>query len=91
MRIYRAQFKDRDGRTRKSRKWYIDFVDHIGIRHRIPGLENKRRCEDLGRSIEDLVSCKIGGQQPDVALQKWIEGLPSRLLKKLIGQRRRRA
>ncbi len=84
MRIFRAQYRDRGGKTRKSGKWYLDFVDHIGVRHRMPGLENKRRTEDLGRNIEDLVSCKVSGQQPDVVLQKWIEGLPSRLLKKLI-------
>ena len=81
MRIFKAQYKDKDGKTRKSGKWYLDFVDHIGVRHRMPGLENKRRTEDLGRNIEGLVSCKIAGEKPDKESQRWIEGLPSKIIK----------
>jgi hypothetical protein len=26
MRVYRATYKDRDGKQRKSAKWYLDFA-----------------------------------------------------------------
>ncbi|MBW8015745.1 MAG: hypothetical protein FVQ82_06125 [Planctomycetes bacterium] len=65
MRVFKAQFKNKSGETQKSKKWYIDFVDHAGARHRIPGFENKRRTEDFGRNIEDLVSTKSASQRPD--------------------------
>jgi len=84
MRIFRAQYKDKSGKTQKSRKWYVDFTDHVQIRHRIPGFENKRRTEDLGRQIEDLVSTKAAGQRPDIEQQRWLEGLPNGLIQKLV-------
>ena len=84
MRIFKAQFKNKSGKTQKSKKWYIDFVDHTGARHRIPGLENKRRTEDLGRNIEDLVNTKAARQRPDRELTAWIETLSGALTKKLI-------
>jgi integrase len=82
MRVFKAQYKDKSGETRKSKKWYIDFVDHIQTRHRIPGFENKRQTEALGRQIEDLVSTKAAGQRPDTEQQRWLGTLSESLLKK---------
>jgi hypothetical protein len=48
MRTFKAQYKDKAGVTRKSKKWYVDIKDHQEIRHRIPGFENKRQTEALG-------------------------------------------
>ena len=84
MRLFKAQYRDRDGQKRKSQKWYLDFAGHNGIRHRIPAFENKRQSEALGRNIEALISCKIAGQRPDTELQRWIEVLPDRVIKKFV-------
>jgi integrase len=84
MRVFKAQFKNKSGETQKSKKWYVDFVDHAQARHRIPGFENKRRTEDLGRNIEDLVATKSASQGPDAELQKWLNNIPNRIMKKFV-------
>ena len=33
MRIYKATYKDRGGKKRKTAKWYCDFADHNQLRH----------------------------------------------------------
>lgn len=43
-----------------------------------------RKTEELGRRIEDLVSGKVAGQRPDRQLQLWVDGLPDRILKRII-------
>ena len=83
MRLYKEHYTDKDGKRRKTQKWYIDFSDHHGRRHRVPGFTEKRSTQALAGNIEALVSCKIAGQQPGVELQKWLEVAPTTLLKNL--------
>ncbi|MFC1781109.1 tyrosine-type recombinase/integrase [Planctomycetota bacterium] len=82
MRIYRATYKDRDGKQRKSAKWYLDFSDHNQLRHKIPAFTDKRLSEALGRNIESLVNSQIAGLEPDVKLNQWLETMSDSLLKK---------
>ena len=84
MRVYKATYKDRDGKQRKSAKWYLDFADHNRLRHKIPAFADKRLSEALGRNIESLVNCRIAGLEPDIKLNQWIETLPDSLLKKFV-------
>jgi integrase len=84
MRVYRATYKDRDGKQRKSSKWYLDVFDHNRLRHKIPAFADKRLSEGLGRNIEALVNCRIAGLEPDAKLNQWIETVPDSLLKKFV-------
>ena len=84
MRIYKATYKDRDGKKRKTAKWYVDFFDHNQLRHKIPAFSDKRTSGALGRNIEALVNCRVSGLELDVKLNQWIETLPDSLLKKLV-------
>lgn len=84
MRVFRAKFKDKNGKNCKAEKWYIDFRDHLRIRHRIPGFKDKRSTETLGRNIETLVSVTIAGGRLDHDLEAWVNGLPDSLLKKFM-------
>ena len=84
MRIYKERYTDKEGKRRKTTQWYIDFSDHRGKRHRIPGFAEKRLTQKLSDNIETLVSCKIAGQSLDKNIQLWIEALPDKLLKKFI-------
>jgi hypothetical protein len=84
MRIYRAEYKDRDGQQKKAAKWYLDFSDHNQLRHKIPAFADKRLSEALGRNIESLVNCRIAGLELDVKLNQWIETVPDSLLKKFV-------
>ncbi len=84
MRLYKESYTNKDGRRLKTQKWYIDFTDHHNHRHRIPGFTEKRSTQSLADNIKALVSCKIAGQIPGVELNRWLEVMPSILLKKLV-------
>jgi len=83
MRLFKATYKDKEGKARKSLKWYLDFTDHNEIRHKIPAFTDKRQSEALGRQIEKLVAAR-GGEGIDVALSAWLETIPSRLMKHFV-------
>jgi len=83
MRVYQDYFT-KGGKRVKTRKWYIDFTDHLGRRHRMPGFTEKRATEAMANRLEDLVSLRSAGQQPTPALQIWIEQLPERIVQKFI-------
>jgi hypothetical protein len=68
MRIYKTTYKDREGKLRKSAKWYLDFADHSQLRHKIPAFADKRLSEALGRNVESLVNCRVAGLEPDAKL-----------------------
>jgi hypothetical protein len=84
MRGYKATYRDRDGKKRRSAKWYLDFPDHNRLRHKIPAFADKRLSEALGRNIEALVKCRIAGLEPDAKLNQWIETVPDSLLRKSV-------
>ncbi len=84
MNVFKATYKDREGRKRKSRKWYLDFNDHNQLRHKIPAFSDKRASEAFGRNIETLVNCRLSGLEPDARLNQWIETTPDTLLKKFV-------
>jgi len=84
MRLFKAQYTDRQGRKCKSQKWYIDFTDHLGRRHRLPAFENKRQSEALGRQIQDLIGCRVARQRPDAEQQRWLESVPDRLRQRFV-------
>ena len=83
MRVFRTYYKDRDGIRKHAKKWYVDFADHLQIRHRIPAFEDKRQSEALGRNIEKLVNHLVSGEDLDRKLEIWLNCLPTRLLEQL--------
>ncbi len=79
MRVFQSTYKDRNGRTRKTKTWYVEFTDHRETRRRASGLSDKRQTEALGRNIEKLVNVKVSGDMPDQSLTRWIEAMPPKL------------
>ena len=75
MRIFKATYKDRNGRRRESKKWYCEIRDHLERRRRLPAYENKKASEEFGRKLEALVACRLCGERPDEELRRWLEGL----------------
>ncbi len=55
-RIFRQRYtvKTADGtrQTRKSKKWYVEFVDAAGIRRRVPGYADKQATQQLASELE---------------------------------------
>jgi len=84
MRVFRSTYKDREGRKRKTSKWYIEFKDHLELTRRLPAFTDKRQSEALGRQIETLVASKVSGEQPDTQLARWLESIPAKMREKFV-------
>ena len=78
MRVFKATYKDRQGRKRESRNWYVEIKDHLERTRRLPACQDKAAAGEVGRKIKRLVALKIAGEGPDAELVRWIEGLPTR-------------
>jgi integrase len=83
VRVSKATYKDRKGKTRESSKWYCEFRDHLETVRRLPLFKDRKQTETAGRNIEKLVACRVNHQAPDVELGRWLETLPSTLREKL--------
>ncbi|MBN1817332.1 MAG: site-specific integrase [Sedimentisphaerales bacterium] len=83
MRVYQERYT-KNGKRCRAKKWYVDFMDHLGRRHRLPGFPEKRSTETLARNLQDLISFRLGSQQPNADLQRWIEVLPNRIVAKFV-------
>ncbi len=84
MRVYRVYYKDKNGKKKQIKKWWIELRDHLQIARRFPAFTNKSQSELLGRQIERLVNYKVAGEQPDPQLSRWLEQIPPRLQDKFL-------
>jgi integrase len=85
MRVFKSTYRDRNGKKQKTLKWYVEFKDHLEITRRLPAYTGKNESEGLGRWLEKLSASRKNNEQPDVQLGQWLQGLPDRILAKLIG------
>lgn len=83
MRIFRQCYTDRQGRSRESSKWYVEFVDHREIRHRLPGFTDRKATEELGRKIHRIIEARSVHQPLDAELIRWLESMPADLRSRL--------
>jgi hypothetical protein len=66
MRVFETTYKDRNGRTKKAARWYIEFRDHLEYPRRLPAFESKAASEEMGRNLDKLVAYhKSSGGQTD--------------------------
>jgi len=84
MRVFRQQYKDRNGKTKESKNWYVEIKDHLDAYKRIPGFTDKSATTELGRKLVRLVAARISNDPPAAELVRWIEGLPSKLRAKIV-------
>ena len=82
MRLCKVSFTDRDGTRRKSRRWYVEFRDHRDRVPRVAAFEDKRASLAFADKLQQLVSCRIAGVGPDPELTRWLETLPTRILRR---------
>ncbi len=73
----------RDGKTYRSKRWYVRYRDLEGKRKRIAAFADKRTSETLARNIEELMSCRATGTSPPAQLTKALDKLPERILSHL--------
>ena len=84
MRVFRSTYRDRSGKKRKTSKWYVEFRDHLQRTRRFPALTDKRQSEALGRQVEKLVACKMGGDPLSVELLRWLESIPQKMRERFV-------
>ncbi len=84
MRLFKATYRDRGGKTCTAAKWYIEFKDHMERRRRLAAFTDKRASAEFGRKAESLVACRISGERPQGDLARWLESLPERFRDKLV-------
>ena len=84
MRVFRQQYKDRNGRTKESAKWYVEIKDHHDSFKRIPGFTDKSATIEFGRKLTKLVAARTAHDPPSAELVRWVEGLPAMLRTKLV-------
>lgn len=84
MRIFRPKRRT-GGRTQDYATWYVDFVDPIGVRRRMPAFSDKAASLEFGRRLEKLIALRSVGDAPDAELARWIETLPERMRATLAG------
>lgn len=70
-------------RTAQSRKWEIQFRDHLYIIRRLTLFTDKAASEEAGRKIEKLVAFKMAGEPCDTTLAKWLGTCSAAILTRL--------
>ena len=84
MRVYRAKYKDRLGRKRTLKKWWIELRDDFGKLRRFAAFEDKQLSNLLLRNIQELRNLRQGKLEPSEKLQVWFSDLPLKIQKKLV-------
>ena len=84
MRTFRTSYKNKNGQTTQSQKWYVEVRDHREAVRRFAAFTDRTQSELLGRQIERLINFRVVGEQPDRQLSDWLEHIPERLRERLV-------
>lgn len=76
MRVYRPQRQTADGQSVPYDKFYCELRTADGRIMRLPGFNNQRLTESLGRNVQRLIDCRASGEGLPQDTSKWIETLP---------------
>ncbi len=85
MSTFRINYRDRDGGHHRTRRWHVEFKDHLGRRQRVPGFADRPCSKELERKLIRLAALRATDATPDAAMRRWIEGLAPGLRDKLAG------
>ena len=83
MRIYKPTRRAADGQSLPYDKFYCELRTADGRIMRLPGFENQRLTESLGRNVQKLIDCTANHELPTGDLALWIETLPCQTAKVL--------
>ncbi len=82
MRVFKRRYT-KDGETRRTRKYYVEFADHRRKRHRLPGYRDRAATEALGRRVERLAALRAAGELPGPDVLRWLDSCPPSVLERL--------
>jgi len=83
MRLFKATYKDREGVSRESAKWYLEFRDHNETVRRFPLCTDRKASEAIARQVERLLNLKVSGAEPDAELLRWFTEMDADLWENL--------
>ncbi len=72
------------GTARASGTYHIAFRDHLARRQSFAGSVRERDTQRTAERLGELVQCRRTGERPPEKLQRWIETLPDRQMKRLL-------
>ena len=77
MAVLKLKYKNKDGKIKKIRNWYVEFKDHSCIIRRMPAYPDKGASKILEFKIRELVSCINAGLPERVfELSQWFKKQP---------------
>lgn len=83
MRIFKQHYSSKNGEKLLSKKWYCELKDHLSISRRIPGFNDKKLTQEMGRKIEKMVALKAMNQPFDLEIIQWLQTIKDDLRKRL--------
>jgi integrase len=84
-RLFRANFRNRDGELQEASKWYIEFSDQWAKTRRLAAFDSKPASEELARNLVKLIDYyNASAGQTDPKLFGWLGTLQSGMRQKLI-------
>ena len=84
MKPFKLTYRDKDGKAKKTDVYYIKVKDHKRIWRRFPACKESNQSQRLAEKIEQLVSNRIAGLQPNPELSRWLEQTPQDLRERLV-------
>lgn len=78
MRVFKPTYRNRQGVTQRTAKFYCEFRDHTETVRRLAGYTERRATEHLARQVARLVTLRHGREPLDLELARWVEALPDR-------------
>ena len=85
MRVFKSSYRDGEGRTRPTARWYVEIRDQRETVRRLSAFTSKAASEELGRNLDKLVAYyKSSGGQIDPKLSRWLTELPRRTRDRLV-------
>jgi integrase len=85
MRVFKTTYRDRQGVTQESSKWYVEFRDHAETIRRLPAFTSKQASEAFGQNLDKLISYhRATGGLTDPSLQQWLSQIPQSARERLV-------
>ncbi len=83
MSVFRLNYRDRNGEQRRTKRWHVEFKDHLGRRQRFPGFADRPASREFERKLKRLAALRATAATPDEEMRRWIEDLAPALRDRL--------
>ena len=78
--------RDEQGRQQQSRKWYVEFRDHLDRVHRTPAFRDKPASAEYLRQLHRLVDVRTNNLALPPDLKAWLHGFTPSYLERIVNQ-----